>query len=217
MKNNIDLQSLAEQLSCPNGDEGIEVGEQMSESNFGMTKMTIDHLQLQNQEQILELGHGNCKHLPYVLNQAKSLEYIGLELSQVMKNSAIMNNSDYLNANIRFEIIMDERIHFYEKRFDKIFTVNTIYFWKNPKLFLSEIYRVLKFEGKFALAFAKKEFMQTLPFTQFGFNLYTEDEVIKLLKSAKFSIEDTKTFSESVISKAGEKVEREYSIIIAKK
>ena len=106
MKNNIDLQSLAKQLSCPNGDEGIEIGEQMSESNFGMTKMTIDHLQLQNQEQILELGHGNCKYLSYVLNQANGLEYIGLELSQVMKNSAIMNNSDYLNANIRFEIMI---------------------------------------------------------------------------------------------------------------
>ncbi|WP_291074742.1 MULTISPECIES: hypothetical protein [unclassified Empedobacter] len=93
MKNNIDLQNLAEQLSCPNGDDGIEVGEQINESNFGMIKTTIDHLQLQNKEQILELGHGNCKHLLYVLNQAKDLEYIGLELSQVMKNSAIMNNS----------------------------------------------------------------------------------------------------------------------------
>ncbi|WP_413531989.1 class I SAM-dependent methyltransferase [Empedobacter brevis] len=217
MKNITELQELAKQLSCPDGDEGIAIGDEMNESNFGMTKKTIDYLKLQDKDQILELGHGNCKHLPYVLEQANDLEYIGLELSQAMKNSAIMNNSDYLNANIRFEMIMDERIHFYEKRFDKIFTVNTIYFWKNPELFLREIYRVLKFDGKFALTFAKKDFMETLPFTQFGFNLYTEDEVIKLLKSAKFSIENTKTFSENVMSKAGEKVEREYTIIIAKK
>ncbi|MFV0143276.1 MULTISPECIES: hypothetical protein [Empedobacter] len=51
MKNNIDLQNLAEQLSCPNGDDGIEVGEQINKSNFGMIKTTIDHLQLQNKEQ----------------------------------------------------------------------------------------------------------------------------------------------------------------------
>lgn len=217
MENRVDLEGLAKQLSCPEGENGIAVGEKMNESNIGMTKATIDHLQLQDKEQILELGHGNCKHLPYVLKQANNLEYIGLELSQTMKNSAILNNSDHLNSSIRFELIMDERIQFYEKRFDKIFTVNTIYFWKEPVFFLNEIYRVLKFNGKFALAFAKKEFMETLPFTQFGFNLYKEEEVIRLLKFAKFNIENVNTISENVISKSGENVEREFIVIVAKK
>ncbi|WP_333663402.1 class I SAM-dependent methyltransferase [Chishuiella changwenlii] len=217
MEKMIDLEDLAKQLSCPDGENGIAVGEIMNESNIGMTKAAIDSLQLKDREQILELGHGNCKHLPYVLKQANDLEYIGLELSQTMKNSAILNNSDHLNSNVRFELIRDERIQFYEKRFDKIFTVNTIYFWKEPEFFLNEIYRVLRFNGKFCLAFAKKEFMETLPFTQFGFNLYTEVEVIKLLKSAKFAIENIETISENVLSKTGEKVEREFIVIVAKK
>ena len=59
--------------------------------------------------------------------------------------------------------------------------------------------------------------METLPFTQFGFNLYTEVEVIKLLKSAKFTIESIETITENVLSKTGEKVEREFTIILAKK
>lgn len=217
MEKNIDLEGLAKQLSCPNGENGIAVGEIMNDSNIGMTKAAIDSLQLQDKEQVLEIGHGNCKHLPYILKQANELEYIGLELSQTMKNAAIMNNSDYLNSNIRFELIMDERIQFYEKRFDKILTVNTIYFWKEPNFSLNEIYRVLKFNGRFTIAFAKKEFMESLPFTQFGFELYTEEEVIKLLRSAKFTIEDSKTISETTISKVGDEVEREFVVISARK
>lgn len=217
MSNGIDLQELARQLSCPTGDYGKEIGEIMNTNNFGMTKKAIDSLQIKNKDQLLELGHGNCKHLDYVLKQADFLGYIGLEVSEIMKSNALDNNIHFLKTDIRFELFDGKKIHFHEKRFDKIFTVNTIYFWENPESFLKEIYRVLKFNGLFSLTFSTSSFMKTLPFTEFGFKLYSENEVINLLKLSNFKIEEIDSFTENVISKSGDEVERESINIVVSK
>ena len=73
-----------------------------------------------------------------------------------------------------------QNIPFGEQSFDKIFTVNTLYFWKEPNTFLEEIYRVLRNNGTFVLTFGHKDFMSNLPFTQYGFQLYHTEDVEKL-------------------------------------
>ena len=62
-------------------------------------------------------------------------------------------------------------------------------------------------------SFSTKDFMQTLPFTRFGFNLYSEKEVVDLLKLNLFKIESITKLDEDTISKTGESVSRK-SIII---
>lgn len=211
--NDVELKELATQLQHPNGENGIMIGHNMNENNIKMTESSILKLDLKQNEQILELGHGNCGHLNYVLKQATNLGYIGLEISELMQKEAIKKNNQLLSSDIRFELFDGKTIPFYEKRFDKIFTVNTIYFWEDGSDFLREIYRVLKSKGKFTLTFSTKDFMQTLPFTRFGFNLYSEKEVVDLLKLNLFKIESITKLDEDTISKTGESVSRK-SIII---
>jgi len=52
------LQEMASQLSRPQGHEGIKVANMMHQSNFGMTKSTVEALKIKDNEKILELGHG---------------------------------------------------------------------------------------------------------------------------------------------------------------
>ena len=73
-----ELQELASQLKCPNGIKGVEVADLMNETNISMTLHSIDRLNLHDNNNILELGHGNCAHLPYVLQQKNNLTYNGL-------------------------------------------------------------------------------------------------------------------------------------------
>jgi SAM-dependent methyltransferase len=56
-----------------------------------------------------------------------------------------------------------KKLPFEDETFDKIFTVNTVYFWENPVEFLNEIYRVLKDDGTFVLTFGQRDFMEKLP------------------------------------------------------
>lgn len=207
------LKELAQQLSCPKGDNGVGVANMMHDSNFGMTKSAIDALKITDSDLVLELGHGNGKHINSVMQQAKNVSYYGLEISELMKEEAeslqIPNSSFYIydGENIPFEV----------DTFNKAMTVNTIYFWKAPIHLLNEVYRVLKTDGLFCVVFAQKEFMEMLPFTQHGFNLYDNAKLEELVKQTPFKLKSLTHQTEQVRSKADEMVDRLYSIATLQK
>lgn len=70
-----DLKILAENLANPQGEKGIEIGEMMNENNIGMTMDSIHALLIEDDEHVLEIGHGNAGHLKSLLNKAKNLRY----------------------------------------------------------------------------------------------------------------------------------------------
>jgi ubiquinone/menaquinone biosynthesis C-methylase UbiE len=203
------LQHLASQLSCPKNAEGIDVANNMHEHNIGMTRAAINALNLAKGDLILELGHGNGKHLPELLEKAENTSYYGLEISELMQQQAAAANSHATQANrASFHLYDGKKIPFSDNTFSKILTVNTLYFWQNPHAFIKEVYRVLKPSGLFAISFADKNFMETLPFTAYGFELYNKEKLITLAESAGFKIQNISSFDEKITSKTGDEVER---------
>lgn len=53
-----ELKRIAEQLRCPKGEFGVEMGRSMAGLNNEMTLKSIEALSIQNGDRILELGHG---------------------------------------------------------------------------------------------------------------------------------------------------------------
>lgn len=209
-----ELQQLARQLSNPEGAFGLELAKEMGQTNLGMTKSAIHTLGLKPGDRILEIGHGNAAHLEYLLSLSGEISYTGLEISKTMHQEAEALNS-YLTKDeiIRFCRYEGEKIPFEDDSFTKIFTVNTVYFWDDPLAFSKEICRVLSPSGKFSLAFAQKEFMKNLPFTRFGFQLYTTEDLIVLLEKSGMQMENAEDFQEEVQSRLGEKVTRRYTVL----
>ncbi len=153
-----ELQALAKQLSCPKGDLGKEIGLRMNQSNFGMILSGIEAIQISENDRILELGPGNAAHVNDIFSLNENLKYIGLEISETMVLEACFNNQVlYGEEKVDFQLYDGENIPFENERFDKIFTVNTLYFWNNPHRLLSEIYRVLSKRGFFVLVYLDKE------------------------------------------------------------
>lgn len=213
-----DLKELAKQLGNPAGEIGIEVANMMNATNIDMTKYSIESLNLDVNDVVLELGHGNCGHLSYLMKQAENLKYFGLEISELMQQEAIKSNQNYIqNNSANFKLYNGTDIPFNDESFDKIFTVNTFYFWKNPDLLLNEIYRVLKPNGILALTFADKSFMEKLPFTSFGFNLYSLKDAEELLQKNRFKIPKSISQTEQVFSKTNEMVNRTFFTVLVKK
>ena len=211
-----DLKNIAKQLSCPEGEHGIKTGEMMHASNLGMTSSAIDALNPQNLDIVLEIGHGNGGHIAQLLSKAENIRYYGADISATIIDEAEKINQDFVDKGIvHFELTDGATLPFENNRFNKIFTVNTIYFWSNPSKYLNEIKRTLKPNGILALCFADKTFMQNLPFTSYGFTLYEVEKVQELLESAGFKIKNTLKKTEQVQSKTGEQVEREYYVVVA--
>lgn len=212
------LQKLAAQLSCPQNNEGIDVANMMHDSNIGMTKKTIAALNITKGDLILEIGHGNCKHLSEILSEAENTSYYGLEISELMQKQAAENNITATQGNqASFHLYDGNKIPFSNNTFHKILTVNTIYFWEDAEAFIKEIYRVLKPGGRFAIGFADKDFMESLPFTAYGFDLYSKERAYALAEIAGFNVIDISSYTEKIRSKAGDEVERLFYVAVAKK
>lgn len=212
------LKGIASQLSCPSGASGIKTAEGMALNNNNMTWQSIVALGLKAGDTVMEIGPGNGKHLTSLLAQAERLKYTGIDISELMVDEASKLNAQWVAETKATFLLSDGRcLDFEGNRFDKVFTVNTLYFWADPEVYAGEILRVLKPGGIFCLTFAPKEFMVKLPFTAYVFKLYSQDEAEALLRKAGFKIEEVTKHSEVIRSNAGETVDRDFLVVKASK
>lgn len=218
--NSEELNKIARQLRCPTGNEGIAMGALLKETNNKMIEESINALQLKERNRILELGHGSCNHLESLLKRAEDLKYFGMEISEVMKEEAEkINEASINNRQALFQIYNGCNIPYVCSFFDKILTVNTIYFIESPVKFLNEMYRVLKPNGVFVLTFADRGFMKQLPFVVNNdvFKLYDKLNIKQLISQTDFDLLKIKEETERVKSKSGEWVDRNYLIVTLSK
>jgi len=212
-----DLKILEQNLANPQGEKGIEIGEMMNATNIGMTLESIKTLLIEDDENILEIGHGNAAHVKSLLSLAQNLKYTGIDISETMYYEARRLNKEFKNQ-AEFVLYEGTKLPFEDKTFDKIFTVNTVYFWENPVEYLNEIYRVLKTEGTFVLTFGQRDFMEKLPFTEFNFKLYNNDEMEELISKSRFKRMKISEKEEEIKSKTGDQlIKRNYTILTIKK
>lgn len=186
----IDFKAVAAHLAHPRGDDGIAVAQNMNRSNGDMTRRTIDLLRIADGDAILEIGPGNGALATYATEKAHEVRYTGADISKTMVEEASrIHRNAIADGRMAFSLVDGETLPFGPATFDKAFTVNTLYFWENPEQQLSEIRRVLRPAGICCLAIASKAFMQKLPFTPYGFRLYSEEEALQLLEDNGFSID----------------------------
>lgn len=215
--NDEELKAFAAQLARPDGDFGVQVAESMNETNIGMTRHSVEQLDLKDDQQVLEIGHGNGAHVAMILSKANNLHYTGLEISSQMHAEARKLNEKIASGNRTFILYDGQTLPFESEQFDAVFTVNTLYFWKEPAVFLNDIYRVMKQKGVLAITFADKAFMKELPFTKYGFTLYSPEDMKALIARSSFSSYAHKESEETVKTRTGELVSRKfYTFILTK-
>ena len=183
------LKEIARQLRQPHGEHATEVGERMNQGNKLMNLSAINKLNAQANDVILEIGMGNGFFVKDILSLASAIHYIGCDFSEAMVEAAILQNKAFIdNHQAKFFLASADSLPFELPTFNKVFTVNTLYFWENPPLVLYEIKRVLKPEGQLLVAIRPKEIMEQYAFTQYGFTMYSKEELCDLLVDNGFSI-----------------------------
>jgi len=115
-----ELLNIENQLSCPCGQDGIEMGETMNETNITMTISSIIALNVQDKNKILEIGHGNCCHYPEFLKRGKNIKFYGLEISETMHEEAKKVNFRRKNK-ATFKLYNGSEIPYEENNYHKHF------------------------------------------------------------------------------------------------
>lgn len=198
----VDFKLMAAQLRKPQGDFGKEVALQMNVSNDVLTLSSIAALNLSAGDKVLEIGMGNGLFCKDIL-QVENTRYTGCDFSELMVSEASGINRDFIAAGkANFVLANAADMPFADASFDKVFTINTIYFWDEPAKILSEIKRVLHENGILAIGLRTEESMKVLPFIQYGFTVYDKPKIQRLLEENGFEIID-------IIVEMDKKIERE--------
>ncbi|MEP6948903.1 MAG: methyltransferase domain-containing protein [Ginsengibacter sp.] len=212
------FKSIAEQLRKPHGTIGKDVGIKMNEGNLLMNKDTISELGAQANDNILEIGMGNGFFVKYILSVDETIKYTGCDFSEVMVDEAAIYNEQYIkNKQAQFHVADACNLPFNNEHFDKIFTINTVYFWDDVEKVLSEIKRVLKKKGLFIISIRPESIMNNFPFTKFGFNKFSGTGLAELLAENGLIVNSIIEKEEADIDLFGEKTKNGFLIVKAKK
>ena len=217
MQNEEEHKLMAAMLRKPDGESGLKVADMMSDSNAKMIAASISLLDLAGAKRMLELGHATVRHLEDIYRIQPDIHYQGLEISELMISNAIAYKETHLMELADFALYDGFHIPFPNQHFDRVMTVNTIYFWQDPKNFIREIYRVMCDQGRLVICFRQKEFMTALPFTKFGFTLYNHHDMKELIESSSFKILNVHDETEVFTNKAGEISHRDFTGFVLEK
>ncbi len=215
--NEEEAKGLAQQLRKPEGEFGVQVGERMNAGNQFMNRNTIEQLNVQPGHHILEIGMGNGFFVKEILEKDPSIQYTGCDFSTLMVKESIKMNQEWIErGQASFLHSTADHLPFEDHRFDSIFTINTLYFWEHLEKELAELRRVLKPDGKFVLTIRPKKYMEKLPFTQYGFQMYSRQEVVQLLQNHRWKVVEVIEKTDPPIDWFGEVMEPESLIIVCK-
>ncbi|GJM31083.1 MAG: methyltransferase [Saprospiraceae bacterium] len=203
------LKTVAQQLRKPEGEYALQVAEKMNEGNALINRYTIAFLDIKPGEHILEIGMGNGFFVPEILGIAPDVQYTGCDFSEAMIEEASKRNAAFIQSGqAKFHLSEAAKMPLKNDSVDKIFTVNTLYFWEDPEAVFAEFRRVMKPQGQLAIAVRPKSMMAKYPFVRVGgFQLFSKDELIDLVTQNGFTVREVLEKEEPAQVVSGERIE----------
>ena len=212
------FKEIAAQLRKPYGEVGNEVAEKMNEGNREMNLGTIEMLDVSEGDRILEIGMGNGFFVKDILNAAANVAYIGCDYSEDMVRLASELNGDFVKGGqAEFIHCSADGIPIPDHSVDKLFTVNTLYFWEDQGQTMAEFYKVLKPGGLLLITIRPGRVMHKYPTTKYNFNFFEKEDLEKLLSSNNFDVfEVREVVEENMTEIFDETFASEYLIVAGK-
>lgn len=156
--------------------------------NADLNTFVKELLELQENDRVLEIGFGTGTLICQMAETVTHGIVEGLDFSDAMLAKASKTNRHHIENN-RVNIQKGEgsSLPYEDETFDKVCTVNTIYFWDHPQRYFREMHRVMKPGGRIVIGFRDDEQMRNFKLSRDIFTTYSLDEVLVQLTEAGFS------------------------------
>lgn len=152
--------------------------------NAELNALTYETLSLGENDHVLEIGFGTGTLIRRIADHLVSGLIEGVDFSESMVAIARKRNRKFINSGrVQIHLGDFDKMRFEAGGFNKIFSVNTIYFWKTPDLTISRICRLLKPGGTLVIGFHDKTDMEEMALNTDVFRYYSKHEVTELLST----------------------------------
>jgi SAM-dependent methyltransferase len=184
---------LLDAFGVPKGCWGRVGGRLMGALNRSINELTVDLLAVGPRDRVLEIGYGPGTALGLLGERAAQGLVAGVDPSAEMARQARGRNRALLRrGRLKLALARSARLPFGAGQFDRVCTVNTIYFWPTPRADLAEIRRVLEPGGRAVLTFrGKRGPSGTLSIRTIYDDEYSIEQVAALLTAVGFRAVDT--------------------------
>ena len=176
------LRLFARQLARPMGPLGGFIRRDMNRRNAAMNAYTVERLDLRLTDRVLEIGFGGGVALPRLISAAASV--VGVDPSPDVIRAAILQYGT--TEQLEFRRGEVEALPCAPGEFNKVCTVNTIYFWRALDAGFSQIHRALAEGGRVAVGFLPRAGMQPMNMPADIFTLRDPDDVVAAMLQAGF-------------------------------
>jgi len=182
---------VGKQFHKPTGLFGRIATFTMNRQNQAQYRGVERALALEEPDTVLEIGFGNG----YLLERFASrygCRLFGVDISEDMIE-LVARRCRQLIADGQVSLVLGDAqdTGLESASFDKVYTINTIYFWSDLEAGLAEIRRVLKPGGVLALGFYPKETLDRVAIATHGYHKYHLEELVGSIEQAGFVVSAT--------------------------
>ena len=181
---------LRSQFGSPSGLFGsLFVAPFLNATNMAFIRTSVELLGLKPDDRVLDIGFGGGYSLLALAERIPNGQVVGVDHSRDMVNAAAsLIRARKLHARIRVRWGNVVKLPFAARTFDKVFTVNTIYYWPDLSLGLREITRVLKPGGRLMVGFRSPASLRLVTLAWDNFKRYEPQEVAAAMRNVGFRL-----------------------------
>ena len=184
--------NIARQAGKPEGWLGKLIAFIMSFETSKANKTALNLLEIQPNDKILEVGFAHGKAIRNGSSRLKNGLFAGIDISETMLITAKNRNRRLIKKGIvELKTASVEFIPYPDDFFDKVFSVHTLYFWKDYRRSFSEISRVMKQDAKLVIGFRNDEKAKA-DFPREVYTFLSKEKLSDLLIAEGFNIEHCK-------------------------
>lgn len=160
--------------------------------NARLNQCVYDILAPKSCDRILEIGCGTGRLIDIIARKTDDCTVEGVDFSQTMVSIAQRKNKRHIAAG---RVVISkgafDDMPFQNDTFNKICSVNTIYFWKHPEAIAKKMARLLKPGGMLVVGYEDIIHLKKRQLDADVFRLYAESEVERLFCRKDFALEVT--------------------------
>lgn len=146
------LKKFALQFRKPEGLLGSIAGKLMASTGSEKNKWTISLLNIQQQDYVLEMGFGPGIAIELASKAIQDGYIVGIDYSDIMLQQAQNRNRESIRqGKVDLKLADVNDLPAFDHHFDKVFSVNSVIFWKEPIDTLKRVRQFMKPNGLIAI------------------------------------------------------------------